>query len=62
VELLHGAQADALEPADDHVTPHAIRLQAIHQGMLPVRLGMEVAAALNVGARGLRGLEPALRL
>ena len=35
MELLHGAQPHALEPAHDHVTLHALGVLPIHQGMLP---------------------------
>ena len=46
-ELLHGAQADALEAADDDVTLHVVGAPAIHK-QLSVRFVVEVAAALNV--------------
>ena len=57
-ELLHGAQSDTLEAADDHVTIHVVGLHANHPRMLPSRFAVDVAAALNVRARGFRGLEP----
>ena len=49
-ELLHGPQADALEPADDHVPVHVVGFQTVHPGMLPSSSAVEVAAALNVRA------------
>ena len=60
VELLHGTQPDALQPADDHVALHALGLREIHPGMLPARIGAEVAAPLNVGSPPNRRLEPHL--
>ena len=57
-ELLHGAQPDALQAADDHMALHVLGVHAIHQRMLSVRIGAEVAAALNVDVLAQRGLEP----
>ena len=62
VELLHGAQADALEPADDHMTLHALRVGAIHAGMLPVLAYRGGCCRVKCGRRGLRRLEPTLGL
>ena len=60
VELLDGAETDALKTAHDHMTVHVLEPGALHAGMLPGwRIG-EVAAALNVGADHLRRLEPHL--
>ena len=61
-ELLHGAQAHALEAADDHVALHVLGVQAIHQRMLSVRIDAEVAAALNVDVVVHGGLEPPVGL
>jgi hypothetical protein len=49
-ELLHGAQSDAQDAADDHVPVHAVGLHAIHAHMLPSSSAVEVAAALNIRA------------
>ena len=57
-ELLDGAQPDALQAADDHVALHVSGVLAVHQRMLSFRIGVEVAAALNVGVLAQRGLEP----
>jgi hypothetical protein len=50
VELLDGAQPDALETAHNDVAGHAVGHRGIHPRMLPSRLAAEVAAPLNVGA------------